>query len=480
MKQDSAIHGWRRILPVILHGVGMQTLTILDDAGLWTPNAGGQTGFLNDYSNRYCALAGGWFAGKTWAGARKLLDLHLHNALDDRDQPTGVKSAVIAPTYQLANDFDLPELRRAMREMNLSFEFVADPKRYCFVLPDLGTAEEPSEILIRTADAPERITGWTVGAIWGDEAARWKCDNVNPLADPFLQADARLRDPRARFLQFLLTFTHEGDDTRVYRDFERDPKPGHKLYRAGTFENPHAQAFGDVQRQQLSQELATQYLDGRAISMAGHRMYSSFDEAQNLDASLAISRFHPLQLAVDFNIEPGMHAILGQHMADRDLLTSVYEIYASRMSVKELVPELAVILRGLEPTTMPLQIFGDASGNSAWAGGGQSCYDVLGECLRAADVPFQFRVPRSNPSVADRVNAVNCALCDATARVRYKMHPRCRELIADLRQMRWLPDGSPDKRDPQRSHASDADGYRVHYLLPIRRTQTIGGRVGVL
>ena len=173
------------------------TLTILDDADLINPNPGAQQQFMDDYSHRYCALAGGWFAGKTWAGARKLLDLHLHNALDVHDRPTGVKSAVIAATYQLANDFDIPELRRAMREMNLAFDFVSDPKRYCFVLPDLGTRAEPSEILIRTADSPDRITGWSVGAIWGDEAARWK-EAIRSIRRmiPFIQADARLRDPR--------------------------------------------------------------------------------------------------------------------------------------------------------------------------------------------------------------------------------------------------------------------------------------------
>ena len=65
-------------------------------------------------------------------------------------RPTGVKSAVIAPTYQLANDFAIPELRRTLDEMGLRYDFIADPKRYCFVLPDLGTRKEPSEILIRT------------------------------------------------------------------------------------------------------------------------------------------------------------------------------------------------------------------------------------------------------------------------------------------------------------------------------------------
>ena len=289
----------------------MPTLTLTDSPELFRPNPGGQQAFMDDYAHRYCALAGGWFAGKTWAGARKLVDLHLFNAFDLKDQPTGVKSAVIAPTYQLANDFDIPEISRTLEEMNLAYRFVADPKRYCFRLPDLGTVKRPSEILIRTADAPERITGWTVGAIWGDEAARWKCDPCNPQGDPFVQADARLRDPRARFLQFMVTFTHEGDDTRVYRDFERSPKPDHVLYRSGTLENPHAAAFDAVQREQLTPELAGQYLDGNALSTGGQRMYSSFDAASNVDETLTISTELPLQMSVDFNIEPGMYCAIG-------------------------------------------------------------------------------------------------------------------------------------------------------------------------
>ena len=460
----------------------MPTLTITDSPDLFRPNEGGQKAFVDDYSHRYCALAGGWFAGKTWAGARKLVDLHLHNAFDANDQPTAVKSAVIAPTYQLANDFDLPELRRAFDEMNLSYRFIADPKRYCFQLPDLGTRKQPSVILIRTADAPERITGWTVGAIWGDEAARWKCDAFDPQNDPFVQADARLRDTKARFLQFMVTFTHEGDDTRVYRDFERDPKPDHVLYRAGTFDNPHAQAFGCVQKQQLSEELAAQYLDGHATSNGGQRMYASFDPVRNVDSDLGCSTNVPMQLAVDFNISPGMHCILGHHFPDEDLLTAIWEIHEPRMSVKRMVTALRDVVEkewGGWKWSTPLQIFGDASGTGQWAGVGESCYDVLCECLRVAGVPFQLRVPRSNPHVADRVNAVNCALSDASGRVRYKIHPRCKKLIDDYRIMRWTADGSADKRDAQRSHASDADGYRVHYLLPIRRVQTIGGKIGV-
>lgn len=460
----------------------MPILTIEDAPDLFLPNEGGQSGFMDDYTHRYCALAGGWFAGKTWAGARKLADLHLYNAFDQDEKPTRVKSAAIAPTYQLAQDFIVPELRLAFEEMNLSYRFVADPRRYCFVLPDLGTATEPSEILIRTADSPERITGWTVGAIWGDEVARWKVDDTDPQGDPFLQADARLRDPRARFLQFIMTFTHEGDGTRVYRDFEEDPKPDHAIYRAGTFENPHARDFAAVQRQQLTPLLAGQYLDGRAVAFGGSRMYGSFDYNRNIDDGLRLVPEMPLQVALDFNIEPGMHCIVGQHWPQEDLLTSVHEIHEPRMTVKRLAVALRELIEGLGGWQWPggLQIFGDSTGQSKWAGVGDSCYEVLCESLRLGGVPYQMRVPKMNPNVTDRANAVNCALCDLSGRVRYRIHPRCARLIADYRTMKWNTAGEPDKRDRSRSHASDADGYRVFWLMPIRKVVRVVGSVSVM
>ena len=464
----------------------MPTVTIIDSPKLFAPNPGGQQQFMDDYSHRYCALAGGWFAGKTWAGARKLIDLHLHNAFDDANKPTGVKSAVIAPTYQLANDFDIPELCRAMEEMNLSYRFVADPKKYCFELLDLGTRKKPSEILIRTSDAPERITGWTVGAIWGDEAARWKYDLQNPRNDPFVQADGRLRDPKARFLQFMLTFTHEGDDTRVYRDFERDLKPDHVLYRSGTFQNPFAKAFGEVQQSQLTRELADQYLNGIATSNNSQRMYGSFDESQNVDPNVKLDLNHPLQIAVDFNIHPGMHCIIGQHFVNPadpsdSRITAIAEIHESRMNVKQMCHALQRWIANnysKNKLQSPLQIFGDASGSSQWAGAGESCYDILCEALRVAGIAFVLRIPSSNPHVADRVNSVNCSLCDAADRRKYMIHPSCKNLIDDYRLMHWAADGSPDKRDPSRSHCADADGYRIHYLMPIRRMNA--GQVGAV
>jgi len=62
---------------------------------------------------------------------------------------------------------------------------------------------------------------------------------------------------------------------------------------------------------------------------------------------------------------------------------------------------------------------------------------------------------------------MNNALCSASRERSVAIDPKCRELIKDLRQVRWKRDavGNPvgdlDKSDPRRTHVSDALSYLV-------------------
>jgi hypothetical protein len=453
-----------------------------EDPDLFEPFGGGQTEFLDDYDHRYVAFVAGWGSGKTWAGARKLVNLHLFNAFDGRGRPTGVKGLAIAPTYQLASSVLIPALRQALLEAGVCHRFISDPRQFCFVLPDLAREGGQSEILVRSAARPELITGFEVGHVWGDEAGRWQQDSDDPMFDAMLQAEGRLRDPRAQFLQANYTFTHEGDCTAVYRRFEQecDGHPDYAVYRAATTDNPLMRKYAEEKRRNLSPELAGQYLDGKAISRRGGAVYGEFDEGRNVDAGLRLSDAVPLHLAIDFNIDPGMHAIIGQHFPQDDLLTAVHEIHAPRMDVRQMMFALRdLIERDLGGWRWPaLWLFGDASGNGKWAGSGQSCWDVVIEALRLAGLPYRLKVPKANPPVADRVNAFNCALQSLDGRTRFKLHPRCKLLARDLKQMRWNH-GELDKTDRRLSHAADAEGYRVHWLMPVRPFVTNSRRSSV-
>jgi hypothetical protein len=62
---------------------------------------------------------------------------------------------------------------------------------------------------------------------------------------------------------------------------------------------------------------------------------------------------------------------------------------------------------------------------------------------------------------------MNNALCSISKERSVFIDPKCRELIKDLRQVRWKRDsvGNPianlDKSDPQRTHLTDALSYLV-------------------
>jgi hypothetical protein len=451
--------------------------TQIDSRGVCSPNAGGQAAFCADWEHRYVALEGGWGSGKTWAGARKLLTLHLYNAFDEHGQKTATPSAVIAPTYGNALDFALPAMLSACEDAGLTIDW--NRSRSNLVLVGLGTRREPSVIMFRSADNPQRIAGWEVGAFWADEAARWKSDRHEPSNDPLLQIKGRLRHPRARLLQGLFTYTNEGDHTAIYEEFHRGDED-HALYRAATADNPAVGAFYQDQLRNLTPELKRQYLDGHAVSLRGLRVYSQFDPQRHVDDALALVPDRPLQLAVDFNLNPGMHAQLGQHFPELDLFTVVHEIHEPRLDVRGVATRLAALLSQLNFPVNLLEVFGDATGRSQWPGTSESCYGVLRQALHAAGIEHRLRVPRCNPPVTDRIDAFNSAMLDVRDEVHWRCHSRCVRLMEDLKRLRRDDDGRIDKSQPHLSHASDAESYRVHYLRPVRvMAQRTFGRVGV-
>jgi hypothetical protein len=452
-------------------------LTIFEDEAFQKPNVGAQQQFMDDYKTFYCAFAGGWYSGKTWAGARKLLDQHVFNALDDKNQPTYVRSIAVAQTFPLARTQNIPEIMQAADEMGLKYKFVADPKRFLFEFEDFGTKKRPSEILVRSAESPETINAFTVGVAWGDEVARWPEDRDNPKNDPLIQLIGRVRDPKAKVLQINFTFTHEGDLTRVYEDFEENPKKDHILYRAETTENPWAVDFAERTADQLSPELAQQYLSGIAMKTRGNAMYPPFDRSIHTGDDVVLTPRLPLQLSLDFNISPGMHGVVGQYDRQKDFFYARHELHRESMAVPDLINAFYILLRerykwqtGAEWKWAGgrLELFGDASGGNEHASRGESCWDVVQECLNSKGIPHTIKLPGRNPEISDRVNSVVMAMRDGRANPHYRIHDDCERLIRDYRKMKWNPEGDMDKKDKKMSHASDAEGYRINFLRPIK------------
>lgn len=214
------------------------------------------------------------------------------------------------------------------------------------------------------------------------------------------------------------------------------------------------------------------------------RAYHRFDPAINEDKSVTLRPDLPLQLAFDFNLNPGSHLLVGQYDRRHDLFTTVHEIFGPRMKTPVAMDALAKLLKQYpEGQFHETQVFGDASGDTESTKStrpGETDYTIIMERLKQMGLKPQIKVPSKNPPVRDRLATMNDALCDSAAESHYKVHPlNCPRLVRDLKEVKEDEDGGIDKSDEDLTHPSDADSYRVFWLRPLRRLPTDTGRIAI-
>jgi hypothetical protein len=119
-------------------------------------------------------------------------------------------------------------------------------------------------------------------------------------------------------------------------------------------------------------------------------------------------------------------------------------------------------------------VYGDASGNSRKTTG-PTDYMVIQERLeRAGRFVVGMRTTRDNPPVRSRVTTVNNAFLNAYGQRRLFIDPGCKELLLDMKSMRWKLDvagnstNELDESNRLRSHTSSALGYLCWGELKMR------------
>lgn len=219
-------------------------------------------------------------------------------------------------------------------------------------------------------------------------------------------------------------------------------------------------AVGELKWQALYQQ------DPQGVS-AG-RVYKKFTVVRNVDKAVELRHDLPLDMAWDFNLNPGMHVIVGQYDPRADLFTAVHELHGPRWDVEQTMEAFERLMEQLGgPAGREIHVYGDVSGNTPSMVSSESCYQRIFMHLQRKKWVFRRRVPRSAPGIRDSVDAFNEALYDIDGRVRYRVNPRCTRLIDDLSNLVTDDKGMIDKTDQTLSHASDAERYRVALVRPL-------------
>jgi hypothetical protein len=87
---------------------------------------------------------------------------------------------------------------------------------------------------------------------------------------------------------------------------------------------------------------------------------------------------------------------------------------------------------------------------------------------------FTVQSPRAPWKIRDKITAVNTALLDAAGTRRTVIHPRCKQLIKDLRTLTYTPNTGLPNKNLGVDHAFDAFGYLVLQQFNLAKPETLG------
>ena len=239
-----------------------------------------------------------------------------------------------------------------------------------------------------------------------------------------------------------------------------EPVEGYEAIIAQPFENRHllekVPDFYERLKKSYDENFYQQEVLGQYLSLHGALVYNAFrreEHVRDLEAEPGV----PLLWALDFNVDP-MCSVVAQVV--RGTVRVLDEIVLRHASTLEACEEFG---RRFPRHGAGVVIYGDASGNTQQTTG-TSDYAIVREFFQAnyATVP-QYRVPRANPSVRERVMLANSMLRNANGEAKLFVDGRCKELIKDFEQVTYKADSNlvDKEKDRRRTHLSDALGYLV-------------------
>lgn len=220
-------------------------------------------------------------------------------------------------------------------------------------------------------------------------------------------------------------------------------------------------------------------------------VYGAFDESLHCRPLSRDDRM-TLFVSMDFNVDP-MCLVIGQYRkgvgAGRitERVEILEEIILHDSNTPKMMERLLVELKKYKRGySQYIEVFGDAAGTQRSSQSQKSNWKIVAEyfTLDSTIMP-QFLRKKANPTIVDRVAAVNTMLLSADSNIRMFIDDvRCPMLCKDFKKVKWAQDsagnksGLLDKSDKDLTHISDATGYAIEYMFGL--LGKTGGYKGIL
>lgn len=405
-----------------------------------------QARFLN-MPHKFRAYVAGFGSGKTWAGCASLCK-HFWEF-------PNVNAGYFAPTYPQIRDIFYPTIEECANDWGLSVEIKTSNKE---VLVYHGK-EYLGMIICRSMDNPTSIVGFKIGHALVDELDTLPTDKAR---DAWRKIIARMRYNVPNLRNGIdVTTTPEGFKF-TYEQFVKEANASpdkakfYGLIQASTYDNEKNLPDGYIEslRQSYPPRLIEAYLNGQFVNLTSGAVYPDFDRQLN-HTDITLQKGDTLHIGMDFNVL-NMSAVV--HVIKNNVAYAVDEIIGARDT-----PTMCQIIQGRYPNHHII-IYPDASGhNTSSKSSSVSDHSILRQA------GFSIKVASTNPSIKDRVNAMNALICNSQGDRRYFINTRmCPEYTDSLEKQVYDKSGMPDKTAGH-DHMNDAGGYFVAYQYPISK-----------
>lgn len=389
----------------------------------------------------------GFGSGKTWVGGAATCK-HFW------EHPR-INSGYFAPSYPQIRDIFYPTIEEVAFDWGLKTTIRTTDKEVHFYSGNKfrGTT------ICRSMDDPSSIVGFKIGHALVDEYDLLPMDKAL-LAHKKILARMRYKvDGLKNGVDF--TTTPEGFKA-TYKlfvdDISKSPEKSvnYGLIHASTYQN--AKNLPDDYITSLIEayppQLIAAYLEGQFVNLTTGTIYTNFDRKLS-DCDIVEKNGESLHIGMDFNVQ-NMAAIVhvirdGVPYACGELI-GVYDTPAMIKLIQE------------KYLSHKITVYPDASGQ-----GRKTVNASTNDLALLRDAGFSVVVDASNPSVKDRILAMNAAFLNAKLERRYKVNTRrCPEYTRCIEQQAYDKFGQPDKKTGN-DHANDAGGYFICKFMPINK-----------
>lgn len=393
----------------------------------------------DEWFKRYLILYGGAGSGKSVAVAQKLVKRVVseenHKFLIIRKVANTLKNSC----------YDLIKSVIYKDELENDFIFTTHPL-------EITHKDTGNKFIFLGLDDPEKIKSIT------DITGEWIEEATELEKEDFTQLDLRLRGETKNYKQIIVSFNPIDEEhwlkSRFFDNSDEQVLTLLTTYKDNTFidEDYKRTLENLINEDENYYNIYTLGQWGK-LNVIGkiYRKFSAdnlFDFEYNPDLDLYV--------CTDFNVDPMKWALI-QNVNGNDYIFD--EIVQRDTHTELMVNEL---LKRYDKRSF--NFYGDYSGTFRSTSSPTTDYEIIKKMLPGASINI-----KPNPSVVDRINAVNWRLKNDKDIKRLFVHRNCKHTIKDFERVQWKEGKREiDKSDHELTHISDAIGYYIDYKYPLR------------